>query len=955
MSSRSLVPNKSLDSRKRPPKARKTKGTPVKSGKANDENMIQSPTPYWKVAKERGDIHSPPETRSNKKRRTGRVLELGRKASSTSKRDGIMVFSPPNQVANAKREKEENEQKTKEWNNRVSKNRQNGQLLVFSSNLDCLTSLPPDEKKEEHENANESVDTSEDMDQEVNKGPEDPPAATRDSLSSLSADDTKDDDASRNFGERDITGPVPENQATEVINCLKGLGVKFEELDRRLSNMGPPSQPAVLQNPEDKIKLEAKVSEVRELTTVKSTLETRNKKLTDDLKTMEMKLAEERAQFLDEKERIEAEFNRVQSSNESLQDTLQECQSERDMFENQLLPESEEQLQKTIDELQASEQRLQEMSIKLNESERLVESLRAESKRLAKEKEAEKRNSVSLNEDSHRMFQEQQSESKKKDAMIARLEKTVASTKSDMQKQQVAMSDKMTELEDALGQVRAANDEKEELKKRLAVAMDQISKDSDVKTQKESAMSSMNEQNEYLQKRLKDVENALKQAQTDRDDAINRLGTSDQRENELFDKLRESDRIRKEMHARLMVLIGSIRTFVRVRPALPEELAVEASSKTAEKENSSDETFKFSGSNGGSEGSKASKYGCDDPTKNLVTVQEPWKDRGGLSQRQKKWTFGFDQVFEPSSSQEDVWEAAEPLVQSAVDGFSVTIFAYGQTGSGKTYTMLGSGDGTAGNEGIISRAIRKLFDSKRGIEELSKGTKSASMAVEMLEIYNENVRDLLASSSGKGAAAPLKVVGSEAIGSIRQPVQSEAEVFKILKTAEQRRCVKATKSNATSSRSHLLFSVQFTVTSEDGSSTQVGKLNVCDLAGSERLSKSGATGSLLKETQNINSSLSTLSNVIEKLQAGDKVIPYRDSKLTSLLQNSLGGNSKTLCIVCCNPLQTHFHVSTMYNIHFNQVLPHVSSSLNALSAHSFIINRKPSAVSVSQQRSAGST
>lgn len=115
MSSRSLVPNKSLDSRKRPPKARKTKGTPVKSGKANDENMIQSPTPYWKVAKERGDIHSPPETRSNKKRRTGRVLELGRKASSTSKRDGIMVFSPPNQVANAKREKEENEQKTKEW------------------------------------------------------------------------------------------------------------------------------------------------------------------------------------------------------------------------------------------------------------------------------------------------------------------------------------------------------------------------------------------------------------------------------------------------------------------------------------------------------------------------------------------------------------------------------------------------------------------------------------------------------------------------------------------------------------------------------------------------------------------------------------------------------------------------------------------------------------------------
>jgi hypothetical protein len=95
------------------------------------------------------------------------------------------------------------------------------------------------------------------------------------------------------------------------------------------------------------------------------------------------------------------------------------------------------------------------------------------------------------------------------------------------------------------------------------------------------------------------------------------------------------------------------------------------------KDTSDEETFKFSGSNGGSQGSKMSKYGCDDPTKNLITVQEPWKDRGGLSQRRKKWTFGFDQVFEPDHGQEDVWEATEPLVQSAVDGFNVTVFAYG--------------------------------------------------------------------------------------------------------------------------------------------------------------------------------------------------------------------------------------------------------------------------------------
>ncbi len=358
-----------------------------------------------------------------------------------------------------------------------------------------------------------------------------------------------------------------------------------------------------------------------------------------------------------------------------------------------------------------------------------------------------------------------------------------------------------------------------------------------------------------------------------------------------------------------MVLIGNIRTFVRVRPALPGELDTKTVKKcTGQQE---DGIFKFSGNNGGSQGSMTSKYGCDDPTKNLVSVEEPWKDRGGLSQRRKKWTFGFDQVFEPSANQEDVWEATEPLVQCAVDGFNVTIFAYGQIGSGKTYTMLGDGNTTHGSTGIISRAVHKLFKSKKEIEELSRGQKSVSLAVEMLEIYNENVRDLIASNKDADfQESSLKVIGGEAVGSIRQPVGSEVEVFNILKTTEQRRCVKATQSNATSSRSHLLFSILFNVTSEDGTSKQVGKLNVCDLAGSERLSKSGATGSILKETQHINLSLSTLSNVIEKLQSGDKNVPFRDSKLTSLLQNSLEGNSKTLCI-CCNPLQTNFHVSPL--------------------------------------------
>ena len=191
------------------------------------------------------------------------------------------------------------------------------------------------------------------------------------------------------------------------------------------------------------------------------------------------------------------------------------------------------------------------------------------------------------------------------------------------------------------------------------------------------------------------------------------------------------------------------------------------------------------------------------------------------------------------------------------------------------------------------------------------------MTVELLEVYNEQVRDLLSPKTGKGQEISLKISGNKAVGSIQQPVHDEAGVFEILKRAQQRRTVKATASNATSSRSHLLFTIEYTITSKDGS-TQIGKLNVCDLAGSERLAKSGAHhagGSLLKETKHINLSLSSLSNVIEKLQAGDKNVPFRDSKLTSLLQNSLGGNSKTLCIICCNPLQTHFH-ETLCSLRF---------------------------------------
>jgi kinesin family protein C1 len=222
--------------------------------------------------------------------------------------------------------------------------------------------------------------------------------------------------------------------------------------------------------------------------------------------------------------------------------------------------------------------------------------------------------------------------------------------------------------------------------------------------------------------------------------------------------------------------------------------------------------------------------------------------------------------------------------------------------------------GVAGNRGLIPRAVAKLFEAKRGIERC--GQELVNISVEMLEIYNEEVRDLLEYNAGPdGQLIKLKLSSNEAVGNVKVNARDEREVEGILELAQERRCVKATKVNAESSRSHLLFTVHFNGSSTDDASTsgRSGCLHIIDLAGSERLDKSGSHGALLTEAKHINTSLSALALVIEKLQAkknsDSEHIPYRDSKLTYLLRNSLGGDSKTLAIVCCSPHQAHFNES----------------------------------------------
>ncbi|GMI11050.1 hypothetical protein TrVE_jg3315 [Triparma verrucosa] len=393
----------------------------------------------------------------------------------------------------------------------------------------------------------------------------------------------------------------------------------------------------------------------------------------------------------------------------------------------------------------------------------------------------------------------------------------------------------------------------------------------------------------------KAMQTKLTAAVKEKNAALERVRTFDEREAELMRQLQFMDDVRRKLHNRVMQLTGNIRVFVRVRPMLSAETEDLKNMIVKKGTPKAEIPFMFPGVCEGAEGI--------DSTKRLLEMQEPWKDRGGLNPRRKQWRFGFDSVFSPEDDQLAVWEAAEPLVQSAIDGSNVCFFAYGQTGSGKTHTMLGSDE----CKGLVFRSVEKIFSAKNAIEADSKSPFSVELKVEMLEIYNEKVNDLLTKKTDELVVSDGEVVGSRVVG-----VRSPSDVAKILTIAQNRRATKATNSNDTSSRSHLVFTIVMEVKhSSDENLNRTGRLHICDLAGSERLSKSKSNESkeLLKETQAINSSLLNLSNVIEKLQKGGDHVPFRDSKLTYLLQNSLGGDSKTLAIVCCSPVPSSWNES----------------------------------------------
>ena len=261
-------------------------------------------------------------------------------------------------------------------------------------------------------------------------------------------------------------------------------------------------------------------------------------------------------------------------------------------------------------------------------------------------------------------------------------------------------------------------------------------------------------------------------------------------------------------------------------------------------------------------------------------------------QKGKKRRFEFDRVFGPASSQAEVFEDTKPLIRSVVDGYNVCIFAYGQTGSGKTHTM----QGPAKDPGVNTRALKELFAVTQ--ERAALEGFRFDIQVSVFEIYNDSVYDLLQS---KRAALDVRqgADGMDVVGGSSQPVARAEDVERIVRVGQKNRSTASTNLNEHSSRSHLLLRVRILGVNDLTGETAQGKLTLVDLAGSERLSRSGATGQAAKETAHINQSLSSLGNVISALQqGGDQHVPYRNSKLTYLLQDSLGtGGSKTLMFI----------------------------------------------------------
>ncbi|EAZ51442.1 kinesin-related protein K2 [Cryptosporidium parvum Iowa II] len=280
-------------------------------------------------------------------------------------------------------------------------------------------------------------------------------------------------------------------------------------------------------------------------------------------------------------------------------------------------------------------------------------------------------------------------------------------------------------------------------------------------------------------------------------------------------------------------------------------------------------------------------------------------------------TFKFDYIFSSVSTQHEVFEEVSQLIQSALDGYNVSLFSYGQTGSGKTFTMLGGKD--VNEYGMIPRALKLIFDN---IDRNCEKGWTYNLEYSAIEVYNETIRDLTTPKQ-KNSEVKIDQFGSATIVGINLiKVNNINDVNNLLKMAHKHRSEASTDCNERSSRSHSIIQLKISGKhcqdadeSNPDSRNISSTLSLIDLAGSERVNKSGVAGERMKEAQFINKSLSALGDVIQSINQGKDHIPFRNSKLTMVLKNSLGGNSKAAMLVHISP-SSHSINETISSLRF---------------------------------------
>lgn len=416
---------------------------------------------------------------------------------------------------------------------------------------------------------------------------------------------------------------------------------------------------------------------------------------------------------------------------------------------------------------------------------------------------------------------------------------------------------RIDELESLVGKSRAVGDEgggTEELALENAKLVSELER---MRQETEDAVRKKDEETRMMKRevaRISSMNEILRRDNVEMDRVLGEYKNDVERLRGIEEEYARQRGIAGQLREELMDLKGSIRILCRIRPRMEDGGVVEMKS--------SDETVEIQDGN-------------------------------------RRYSFLFDKVFEASATQQCVYREISPTVQSVLDGYKVCVFAYGQTGSGKTYTM----EGEDGKDGMIASAVREIYGAADGMRVCGWEFVGTCTYV---EIYNEEVVDLFGGETRK-----ISMVHEDGdmhlTNCTTQQIQGADEALGVFREAACRRRTGGTNCNSRSSRSHSIYTLRMTMENRSLGQRREGVACFVDLAGSERLGNSGAEGIRLRETQNINRSLSALGDVFNAILRKDGHIPFRNSKLTYMLQGFLSGNSRAVMLVNVSSDRSHLN------------------------------------------------